>query len=358
MTKKQLKTSKKMNKLEFDIISIPSLVEIAPSILDRSTNQLVKGLKVKYGSHFYIAGDLAANEGTMPHKEMNSSPNSTDYNILLNSSLLVASSKIGNPVIATTGFPFATFRSNRNDALKNLVKDHIIEYDSSTYSSSSIRKTVVEVKSGEIIPEVLAASIAIRELENPDGDFFMLSLGYGTFETLFSTKDGEFSTQRAGSSAPGIVYAVNLLKNELNAEYNVSMESDYYFDLALQNGFIFLNRKKIDIKGIRSKVLTTYYENIISPHLKRTFTDKEFSKSSGIYLSGGGALYDELIEKFNLEFKDLLDVVVPEDPNHLAVKGYCINSKKLSGGAVSQALGIDLGNSTTLICTIKLIPGH
>jgi plasmid segregation protein ParM len=342
-----------MSDLEFEITSIPSLVEIAPVVLDRSTNQLVKGLKIKFSNRFYIVGELAANEGTMPYKEINSSPESTDYNVLLNASLLVANYKIGNPMIVTTGFPFATFRGNREAALLKLVKDHIVEYDSSTFSNSSVKKMVVEVKSAEILPEVQAASLAVRELEKPKGDFFMLSLGFGTFETFFSTENGEFSTQRAGSSAPGILYAINLLKNELGALQNVGMENEYYYDQALQNGFIFLNRKKNDISEIRAKVLETYYESVISPHLKRTFTDKEFSKSKAIYLSGGGALYPELVEKFKEEFRDLLEVIIPENPNHLAVKGYCINSKKIAGGNERQSVGIDLGNSSTLICTIK-----
>jgi plasmid segregation protein ParM len=342
-----------MSDLKFEITSIPSLVELAPAVLDRSTNQLINGLKIKYLNKYYIVGDLAANEGSMPHKEINSSPDSTDYNVLLNASLLLANFAVGNPMFVTTGFPFATYRGNRNEALTNLIKDHLIEYDSSTFSNSAVRKIVIEVKSGEILPEVLAASIAVREIEKPKGDFFMLSLGFGTFETFFSTENGEFSTQRASSSAPGILYAINLLKNELNAQHNVSMQNEYYFDQALQNGYIFLNRKKIDISKIKAGILDAYYESIISPHIKKTFTDKEFSKSKAIYLSGGGALYPELVKKFQAEFNDFLEVIVPENPNHLAVKGYCINTKKIAGGNVNQAVGIDLGNSSTLICTIK-----
>ena len=185
------------------------------------------------------------------------------------------------------------------------------------------------------------------------GDFFILSLGFGTFETLFSAQGGEFSSQRTGSSAPGLLYAINLLKNELMNLYNVSMENDYYFDLALQNGYIFLNRKRIEIEKIKEIVLNSYYENIISPHIKKAFTDREFSRSKTIYLSGGGALYPYLVNKIKEEFKDILNVIIPQDPNHLAVKGYCINTQKMSGGYINQAVGIDLGNSSTLVCTIK-----
>lgn len=342
-----------MNNFEFEIISVPSLFETAPAILDRTTNQLVKGLKIKHGDKFYIVGELAENEGVMPHKEINCSPGSLDYNILFKSALLLANSKIGNPITVTTGFPFATFRINRDEAQKNLIKDHIVENDASTFSNASVRKMVIEVKSGQILPEVLAASQAVRAIEQTEEDFFMLSIGYGTFETIFSTKGSEFSTQRAASSAPGIVYAVDLLKDELNNMEYTGMQNDRYFDMAMQNGFIFLNRRKIDITAIKVLALNKYYDNIISPHLKRAFTDKEFSKSKAIYLSGGGALYPELVNRFKEEFKDILEVIVPHEPNLLAVKGYCLSSSKMNGGDITQSVGIDLGNSSTLICTLK-----
>ena len=339
--------------MEFEIVTIPSLFETSQSNLEKTATSLVKGLRIKHNNLFYIVGELAENEGKMPHKEINCSPDSLDYNILLKSALLVANSKKGNPLTITTGFPFATYRINRDEAAKNLIGDHLIEFDAATYSNSGIRKMVVEVKTGEILPEVTAASIAVRKLNNVDQDFFMLSLGYGTFETLFSTKDGELATQRAASSAPGIVYAVDLLKAELNNLQYTSMQNDYYFDKALQNGYIFLNRKKVSVEQIRENVLNAYYDNIVSPHMKRAFTDKDFSRAKGIYLSGGGALYPELVRRFKEEFKDVMEIIVPEDPNYLAVKGYCINSSKLTGGDTSQSVGVDLGNSSTLICLVK-----
>ncbi len=339
--------------MDFEIITIPSLLETSQSNLERTSTSLIKGLRVKHGGSFYVVGELAENEGKMPHKEINCSPDSVDYNILMKSSLLIASARKGNPLTVTTGFPFATFRINRVEALSNIVTSHIIEFDASTFSNSGIRQLVVDVKSAEILPEVTASSIAVRKLRNIDDDFFMLSLGYGTFETLFSTREGELATQRSASSVPGIVYAVDLLRNELNDLQYTSMQNDYYFDRALQNGFIFLNRRKVDISDIRKRVLDTYYDNIISPHLKRAFTDKEFSKAKGLYLSGGGALYPELIEKFQEEFDEIMPVIVPENPNYLAVKGYCLNSVELTKGDLSQSVGIDMGNSSTIICMIK-----
>jgi len=180
-------------------------------------------------------------------------------------------------------------------------------------------------------------------------------LGYGTFETVFSTAEGDSGVQRTSSSAPGMIYAVGLLKNALTQEFYSGMPEDYYFDQALQSGFIFLNRKKHDLKELRKKVLNLYYDNVISPSLKKSFTDKEFSKASGLYLSGGGALYPEIIERFKKEFDGVIDVIIPENPNLLAAKGYCINSAKLSTGDITRAVGIDLGNSSTIICQYKQV---
>jgi len=340
-------------KIEFEIITIPSVFETSRTNLERTSSSLIKGLRVKHGDSFYIIGELAENEGKMPHKEINCSPDSLDYNILMKAALLVANSYKGNPLTITTGFPFATYRLNRDEAVKNLVANHLIEFDAATYTNSGVRKMVIEVKASEILPEVTAASFAVRKLNNVDKDFFMLSIGYGTFETMFSTKEGDFATQRAASSAPGIIYAVDLLKEELNSLQYTSMQSDNYFDKALQNGFIFLNRKSVDVSDIRKKVLNSYYDNIISPHLKRSFTDKEFSKAKAIYLSGGGALYPELVERFKNEFNGVIDVIVPDNPNHLAVKGYCLNSGKITGGDPFHSVGIDLGNSSTIICMMS-----
>ena len=342
--------------MEFEIVTIPSLFETSQSNLERTSTNIIKGLRIKHGDSFYIVGELAENEGIMPHKDINCSPDSLDYNILMKSALLIANARKGNPLTITTGFPFATYRLNREDAYSNLVAFHMVEFDSNTYSNSGIRKMTIEVKAAEILPEVTAASLAVRKLKNIDNDFFMLSLGYGTFETLFSTRDGELASQKAASSVPGIVYAVDLLKIELSNMQHTSMQNDYYFDKALQNGYIFLKRRKVDITNIRKRVLETYYDNIISPHLKRAFTDKEFSKAKAIYLSGGGALYPELIEKFNAEFEDVMPVIIPENPNYLAVKGYCLNSAKMTKGDASQSVGIDLGNSTTIICMMKSAP--
>jgi plasmid segregation protein ParM len=342
-----------MNFLDFDITSIPSIFESSPVALDQTTNKLESGLKIKQDDQYYIVGELAEIEGVMPHKELNCSPDSIDYMLLMKSALLIANFKTGNSVNLTTGFPFATYRLNKELALNQLMRNHIIDYDASTFTNASRRRAVVEVKSANVLPEVLAASLAVRSLDQNDDNFLMLSLGYGTFETMLSTAENALSNQRSSTSAFGIVYAVDVLRAELNNTFYTSMQNDRFFDLALQNGYIYLNRRKIDIAEIKADVLHKYYDNIISPHLKRTFTDKEFSKVKTIYLSGGGALYPEIVAKFKEEFDGFLEVKVPKNPHHLAVKGYCLNSLKLNGGDQRQAVGIDIGNASTLVCTLK-----
>lgn len=59
---------------QFDVITIPSVFETAPSKLDNFVEKIHKGLKIKIEDDFFIVGDLAINEGVQPHKEINSSP--------------------------------------------------------------------------------------------------------------------------------------------------------------------------------------------------------------------------------------------------------------------------------------------
>lgn len=345
---------KKINQKEmFEIITIPSVFETAPTNLDRLTDKLHNGLKIHLEGQNYIVGELAINEGIQPHKELNSSPNDIDYKVLMNSALLVSANKLGNPLVVTTGFPFATFQVNKETALKNLIKDHIVEYDASLFSTAGVKKLVIEVKNGAILPEVSSSALAVRKIFDQTGDFMMVSLGYGTFETVFSSANGEIGIQRTANSSPGIIYAIQELKKELSNLYPSTMISDAFLDEGLQNGYMFFNRKKVDISALKSKVLNNYYDNVISPALRKAFTDREFAKSQGMFLSGGGALFKELVSRFNLEFKDVIDVNVPEDPHYLAAKGYCIHSSKLNGGDKTQSIGIDLGNSSTIICMFK-----
>ena len=174
-----------------------------------------------------------------------------------------------------------------------------------------------------------------------------MSLGYGTLEGLLSTEGG--IVQRTSLSTYGLRYAVNLLEKELSKQYYLELKTEHQIDVAFQKGVIFLNRKRIDIKGLRDKVLRQYYEDVISPAMRKAFNDNDFTLSHEMYLAGGGAMYPELVNCFKQEFQDILDLKVADEPQALASRGYCINSSQLNGGVKSTAVGLDIGNASTIV---------
>lgn len=332
---------------------IPSVFENAPKNLDRVLDKrLVKRLKLEENGEFYIVGELALEEGIIPHKNINSLIGDLDYNIMMKSALLIASNEISDSLVVSTGFPYATFNINRQMAMEYLVREHLIKHDSSTYSNGDVKSKIVSVERAAVIPEVVASAKAIRNLAKVESSFMVLSLGYGTFEATMSTPNEQIGLQRASNSSHGLIYALNALRNELSGNYTSMASVDAYWDKAMQDGFIFLNRRKIDIRDIRKKVLREYYNNIISPTILKSFTDKDFSVSSGIYLSGGGALYKDLVDCFKEEFEGITDIIVLDEPQYLAAKGYLFNSEIL-GKSHKSAVGIDIGNSSTVICTFS-----
>ncbi len=52
----------------------------------------------------------------------------------------------------------------------------------------------------------------------------------------------------------------------------------------------------------------------------------------------------------------MVEVIVPQDPAGMATTGYCINSIQLNNGDASAAIGIDLGNATTIVSFAKGSP--
>ena len=60
-------------------------------------------------------------------------------------------------------------------------------------------------------------------------------------------------------------------------------------------------------------------------------------------------MYPVLVECFKQEFQDILDLEVAHEPQSLASRGYCINSAQLNGGVKSNAVGLDIGNSSTIV---------
>lgn len=278
----------------------------------------------------------------------NASPNEVDYKILVKTALLIANYKNSRPLVVTTGFPFSTYQVNKMIAKELIQKNHTIEFDMSPFSSKGKNEINVEVVNVEVIPEMLGNIVALRKSEiNATGNFFVVSLGYGTCETVLSTENG--IVQRTATSVNGLQYAVDLFTKELSLQYYLGMKNEKQIEVAFMNSYIILDRKKIDILDVRRKVLSMYYKDVISPTLKRVFTDADFTKSNKMYITGGGALFLELVESFYHEFESILHIEVVENPLTLTSLGYCLHSMQINGGDAKTAVGIDIGNSNTVV---------
>lgn len=328
---------------KLDIEKIPSVIETNSTELRFVAGDFIRGIKIIEGDHAYIVGQLALNEGVSPHKNINGEPDERDYQLLVKSALLVGIQKIGNPLTITMGFPFSTFQFYKEKSKDLFLKHHTIEFDTAPYTGGGKKRLVAEVDQLAVIPEAIGCSVALRKHENKTGNFFIISLGYGTCEAIFSTESG--LVQRSSMSTFGIRYAVKLLEAELMKHYYLDLKNEHHIDAAFRNGFIFLNRKRLDLTEMKKAVLKQYYSDVISPGLRRAFDDNDFARSNGIYLAGGGALFGSLVDEFKAEFDGVIDVHVSENAAHLAAIGYCYNSYLLNGGDKSRAMGMDVGNS-------------
>jgi plasmid segregation protein ParM len=327
--------------------SFSSLIESNNSPLINTSADLLNGLKVLHNNQWYICGNLALMEGQSPHKLINSSPNDLDYQILTKAAMLLTES-VEQPVTITTGFPYATYRIYKDIAIEQLKKTHIIEYDASTYGSTGKKTMILDVKNVDVIPEIVACSIALRKgEEKASGNFFILSCGFGTFESVLSMDSGIM--EQSMISTYGLRYAINYMINELSKNHYLEFRTAHTMDEAFQRGYLYLDKKSIDIREIRKNALRAYYNEVLSPNLRNVITDKNLIKSNKIYLCGGGMYYQDLIDCFKEEFGEILHIEVVNDPASLASKGYTYNSLRVSGGLKNTSVGIDIGNSTTVV---------
>ena len=304
----------------------------------------------------YIVGNLALTEGASPHKFINSSAKELDYKILSLVSLVLATQGRYFRFHITTGFPFTTYQSYKKDAIDFLKKRHQIAIDTKTFGGLSIENVSVSVEQVNVMTEIDGCIKTIRDGSIQDkGNFFVTSLGFGTFEAALSTPNG--IVNRTTVSSKGLYYAVNLLEKELQKDHYLNLLTEKQLERAFQRGLIIVDRKKIDLKKQRAKALGIYYNEVISPELRKKFSDDDFMETSKIYLVGGGAFYSELVDLFKKEFQDILDVIVPPEPNLCAGIGYCINSleqaNKRNGFMEAKNeiayVGVDLGNSNTVV---------
>lgn len=326
----------------------PSVIESHNSELHNVAVDLQHGLKLFDQDNGYIIGSLALSEGVAPHKAINSAPDDLDYRLLLKSGLLLASTEIEEPLVVTTGFPFATYQINRQRAADLIGKSQKITFDTTTYGGRDQQTRTINISKMDILPEIVGCIIGLRNGERQQkGSFFMASIGYGSFEACLSTEGG--IVQRTMVSVSGVRYAVEIATRELMQTHYLGMRTEHQLDVAFHEGSIVVQRKRIDVTGIRTRALERYYDDVISPVLRNTWTDNDFGRASRLMIAGGGSEYPELIDRFRSEFGEILEIEVADEPMTLASRGFCLRSVSLAGGNTGAAVGIDVGNAQTVV---------
>src|SRR5690625_92713 len=327
--------------------SLPSVIQSQSSDLINVSRDQISGLKIREGEEEYIIGDLALTEGKNPYKAINSSVEDLDYRLLSKAALLTAAGLVDEPMVITTGFPYSTINLNRKAATDYYNTLESVTYDSRPFGGSGHLVQPLNVNRVEVIPELIGGIIAMRKGEEQrSGNFFLVSLGYGTVEIGLSTDGGVI--QRTEGSANGLRYAIDWAMKQLMKTYYVGLRTEQQFDVAFQAGNIILNRKRIDLTEIRRQALTHYYLDVISPLLRNTWNDDDFDRSNTIILIGGGAMYPEIVECFKQEFDGFANIEVANEPSTATSRGYCLRSRH-TGGSGSAAVGIDVGNANTTI---------
>jgi len=331
----------------------PSVIEGNNRELNKVSKDLLNGIRLFTNGSSYIIGNLALLQGVAPHKTVNASPHDLEYKMLLDAGILLANFNNNRPIYITTGFPFSTFQINKQAAKKVASGVRKIEYDPATFSSKTGRDSImVQVIDVDILPEMSGNIMALRKgPRKAAGNFFAVSLGYGTLEVVMSTETG--IVQRTAISNFGIQYAIDLFTNELSKEYYLGLKNRKQLDVLFQKNTIILDRRPIDITKIKKQVLTQYYNQIVSPTLRSAFTDNDFSISQRMFITGGGALYSDIIECFYSEFTDIIEIEVVENPLTLTSMGYCINSLEMTGGVKHGAVGLDIGNANTVVTQLE-----
>ncbi|MDZ7771939.1 MAG: ParM/StbA family protein [Balneolaceae bacterium] len=339
-----------------DISSFPSVFESTRAQLNGVSNTLLDGLKIEYQEESYMVGNLALKEGLSPHRLINCAPGELDFEVMLRAALLVAQSKAGSNFSFTMGFPFEMFQLHKDSAKQKLTRSYDISYDSSTFKRGDgmgRQVVTVNVDNVYVIPEVAGGIIALRHGPVAEkNNFFILSLGYGSMEGVLSTPNGII--RRTATSARGLRYAINMMKEELQKNHYLGFKTEHQLNNAFQNGRININKRMVDLTALRQRVLKSYYENIVRPAVANAFEDSDFEDCSKMYIVGGGAYFNELTSQISSQFEGILNVQITDEPEKMAVNGYCINTSRQIDQGVP--IGIDMGNANTLVCAMNQQP--
>jgi plasmid segregation protein ParM len=336
--------------MNFNFVTIPSVIERYNQPLINVSTTPEKNVQLYEAGVGYLIGELALSQGVVPYRNINSAPSEIDYQLLAKAGLLIASGAKSGELVITTGFPYTIYELFKQTAIDFFtLRDIFIEFNADTNLTNEHKRIQLTIKHFEVMPEILGCINAIRKgpIDEKD-DFFVVSMGYGTCETGLSTSSGLIS--RTCMSVPGLRYAVNNMQSELTRNFNIGMKNEHMVNQSFQNGKIVINRKRKDLTEMRRNNLTNYYDEVISPTIKKAFTDDDFEKAEKIYLVGGGALYPDLVESFKKEFNGVLEVIVPEDAAYMASLGYCLRSYQWCGAAnAHMAVGLDIGNAYTVV---------
>ncbi|WP_312185190.1 ParM/StbA family protein [Sphingobacterium sp.] len=336
----------------YTIQSFSSLMQATNAPLVNTANSLLTGLKIRIGQQWYICGKLALNEGTNPRRTINASPETLECQLLFKAALLSSGIHSQSPLIVTMGLPNSTYRLYKETAEQMLLGEHIIESDPVVYGEEGTGILPVNVTHVDVLPEIVSCMVALRRGESCErGAFFVFSFGFGTLETGLSTDEGVIDN--AMGSAPGLHYAVSNMREHLQQTYDLSFQSMQQLDEAFRNGYIYINRKKIDLTSLRKKAIQTYYAEIVSPTLSDVVNDRNLAKTNRIFLCGGGAHYGDLVDCILDEFGDIAGIQIVDQPESLAVKGYLLNSMRYILNEGKTPLGIDIGNIQTRVASAE-----
>lgn len=337
--------------MKVSTLSFPSVFEPSYGNTENTANDLISGIKVRNNNLWYVIGELAKKDGLNPQRIINSSPDERDYELLFKAALLNLMDKVEQPLTLTLGLPFSTFNVYKQPLSKFLEKKFFsVEYNTETFTlNGTSRRSNFEIGQFDIIPELVGGVIGVKKMYSSQQpkNFIVVSLGYGTAEGGMATEDGLL--QRTCFSVHGIRYVVNNLQRELNKLHYLELKNEFQINDSLMKGVMIANRKKIELRELRKDILSQYYKQVISPSIKNHITDRDFEKCECIYLIGGGVYYDDLRDAFYEEFKDFMKLEAVTDSQNVASIGYLYNSYSLSATHSRGCVGIDLGNSSTII---------
>lgn len=334
------------------ITGFTSLLETSYGKTAVSANSLLSGLRIKHEDNWYLVGDACKNLGRNPHRIVNATPEEIDYKVLFLSALLMSTDHYSEKINLTLGFPFSTYNMFKPLAERFLQKKNFtIEYDSSVYKRDGIvEKKLIDIENFDIIPELAACVIGLkREYKVHENNFLMISLGFGTTEIGIVTDGG--LNKRTVISVPGIIRCIKNFRDELEREHLIGFMTDHQLDEAFKKGSLILNRTNINVQAIRTNILKAFYKEYVSDTIRSMISDRDFENLQKIYVCGGGVNYPEIRDAFKAEFERVVPVEMVAEPDTLAAVGYYHNSLKMQQNSATKSIGIDLGNSSTYICS-------